>query len=143
MLAIGLGPMASPVEAGPSWAYYSRIVLTPGMGNTPIVSCTHVEVCDTATNTVVVTVLIRSISPRLCVKAAVAPDAKPAYIAWSKGAASVIDTASNTVVAAVEKVAGTTGAGINPPPAELIPSQRRSRSAPAPPRRQPAAPLNQ
>jgi YVTN family beta-propeller protein len=90
-------------------------------------------VIDTASNTVVTTV---PVGRRSSIEVAVTPDGKHAYITSNDllrdGVVSVIDTATNTVVATVPVGNIPAGVGIVPPPADSIPSQRGSRSKPAP-----------
>jgi YVTN family beta-propeller protein len=86
MLAMGLGVMVRPVEAAP-FAYVANE------------NSNNVSVIDTATNTVVATVLVGNFPSGV----AVTPDGKHVYVTNSggPGSVSVIETASNMVVATI------------------------------------------
>jgi YVTN family beta-propeller protein len=84
VLAMALGSMVSPAEAQP-FAYVADF------------SSSNVSVIDTASNTVVATIPVGSIS----IGAAVTPDGTHAYVTTQQAGVVVIDTATNTVVASI------------------------------------------
>ena len=99
VLAVGVGLMASPAAAAP-FAYV--------VNN----SSSTVTVIDTASNTVVATILPVGRFPQ---EVAVTPDGKRAYVANSgSNNVSVIDTATNTVVATVPVGIGPAGVAVTP-----------------------------